>query len=127
MIRLKIKKESKEKLVKKLKERRKHVRARRVLSVQHRLYKRKAKIIKGTWHSSLTENMSVSGLLFISPMPYLEGDILQMRVVMSGVLDIFGGLGKVIRVSATRNRKNFYVAVRYLSAEKSRRPIKSYS
>ena len=107
-------------------ERRRHVRARRVLSIQHKLYRRKSQLIDGGWHFALTDNMSVGGLLFISHMPYLSGDILELRVVMSGVLDVFKGFGKVTRVSPTKNKANFYVAIKYL-ANPNTREIKRYA
>ena len=76
------------------------------------------------WQLATTENMSLSGLLFVSVLAYHPGDIVELQVVMSGVLDIFNGFGKVIR--ASRNKGGYYhVAVKYVDLKSKRRPAKS--
>ena len=95
-------------------ERRKYIRAKRVLSIQHRLYKRRGKLIKNSWHLSTTENMSVSGLLFSSVVPYQKGDMIELEVVMSGVLSVFKGQAKVLRVEQRRYGTYSAVAVKFL-------------
>jgi len=79
-------------------ERRKSLRARRVMSVQHRLFKRNGKKISDSWHLSATQDMCANGLLFGSDFQYLADDTVELRVVMAGALDIFNGLGRVVRV-----------------------------
>ena len=102
-------------MVTQAKDRRKFVRAKRVLSIQHRLVKRRGKSIKDTWHLSVTENMSVSGLLFSSNVEYQKDDIIELEVVMSGVLSVFKGLAKVIRVERRRYGTSTAVATKFLA------------
>ena len=98
-------------------ERRKHVRAKRALTIDHRLYKRKGKIVDGSWRSSTTENMSLVGILFLSDIPYLIGDILEARVAMSG-LDIFRGFGRVVRGEEKKTGNLYSIALVFMD-EKS--------
>ncbi len=95
-------------------ERREYVRAKRILSVRHRLVKRKNKAMHDFWYLSTTEDMSVNGLLFTSAMPYQKADIIELEIVMSGVLDIFRGYGKVVRVIKKESGAFYSVAVQYI-------------
>jgi len=105
-------------------ERRDSVRAHRIITVRYRLVKHKGRSVKSDWQLSVTENMSLSGLLFISAIPYYPQDTVELQVVMSGVLDIFNGYGQVVRVS--RNKGGYYqVAVCYVDLKQKRRPAKS--
>lgn len=94
-------------------ERRDSIRAKRIVTVRHRLYKHKAKKITSTWQMSMTENMSYSGLLFVSAVGYETGDLVELEVVMSGLLDIFKGYAQVIR-QTKRKGGFFYIAVKYV-------------
>ena len=99
------------------KERRKHLRAKRVLSIEHRLFKRKGKIVDGSWQFSTTENMSIAGILFLSDIPYLIGDILQIHVVMSGILDVFQGYGRVVRVEPKTSGRSYLIAIAFIDEQ----------
>lgn len=80
-------------------ERRQSVRAKRVLSIQYRPLKTKTKdIASENWSLSTTNDMSLDGLTFYSDIPLREGDQIEVHVVMSGILDIFTGKAKVIRI-----------------------------
>ena len=103
-------------------ERRDSPRSKRIVTVKHRLHKRRGQIMKVMWMLSTTENMSASGLLFNSALEYKRGDILEIQVVMSGVLDLFNGYGQVVRVDEGRGK--FLVAVKYVSLKARRRPAK---
>jgi hypothetical protein len=94
-------------------ERRDSIRAKRIVTVKHRRVKHKGKSVNGKWQVSLTENMSLSGLLFVSPVGYDKGDVIEIEVVMSGILDIFKGFGEVIR-SSSQKGGHYYIAVRYV-------------
>ena len=83
-------------------ERRDSVRAKRIITVRHRLVKHNGRRVDSIWQLASTENMSLSGLLFVSAFVYHPGDIIELQVVMSGVLDIFNGFGKVIRASVIK-------------------------
>ena len=110
--------------VKSFEERRDSVRARRIITVRHRLVKHKGRKAEGMWQLSTTQNMSLSGLLFVSALNYHVGDIVEMQVVMSGVLDIFNGYGKVVR--ASRNKGGYWhVAVKYVELKPMKRPAKT--
>jgi hypothetical protein len=94
-------------------ERRDSIRAQRIVTVKHRKVKHKGKTVSAKWQISLTENMSLSGLLFVSPVVYEKNDIVEVEVVMSGILDIFKGFGEVIR--ATQHKAGHYhIAVKYV-------------
>src|SRR6266850_6385027 len=102
-------------------EKREYVRAKRILSVRHRLVKRKNKPMHEFWYLSTTEDMSVNGLLFTSAMPYQKNDVIELEIVMSGVLDIFRGHGKVVRVQKKESGAFYSVAVQYIDI-KAKRP-----
>lgn len=105
-------------------ERRDSMRAKRIITVRHRLFKHNKRKVDSMWQLATTEDMSLSGLLFVSALAYHPGDIIELQVVMSGVLDIFNGFGKVIRVS--RNKGGYYkVAVKYVDLKLKRRPAKT--
>ncbi len=97
-----------------LEERRQFVRAKRILSVRHRLHLRKGRQMHEFWYLSTTEDMSVNGLLFTSAMPYQKSDVIELEIVMSGVLDIFRGFGKVVRVLKKESGAFYNVAVQYV-------------
>ncbi len=106
-------------------ERRDSIRAKRIITVRHRLVKHNSrKATSSMWQMSTTQDMSLSGLLFISAIPYHAGDIIELQVVMSGVLDIFNGFGKVVRLS--RNKGGYFLtAVKYVDLKPKRRSAKS--
>lgn len=105
-------------------ERRDSIRAKRIITVHHRLIKHNNRKVNSMWQLATTENMSLSGLLFVSALAYHPGDIVELQVVMSGILDIFNGFGKVIR--STRNKGGYYhVGVKYVDLKSKRRPAKS--
>ena len=104
-------------------ERRDSIRAKRIITVRHRLIQHNNKKVDSIWQLATTENMSLSGLLFVSALEYHPGDIIELQVVMSGILDIFNGYGKVIR--STRNKGGYFqVAVKYVDLKLKRRPAK---
>lgn len=106
-------------------ERRNFVRAKRVLSIEFRLIKSNRRSLDTEWHLSTTEDMSLGGLAFYTENEYRMGDILEVRVVMSGVLDIFNGLGKVVRVEKKRTGSYYLMAIKFMG-NKVRRSAKSF-
>lgn len=94
-------------------ERRQAIRAKRILSIQYRLSKSKVKDSDKSWHLSTTYDMSVLGLSFLSEVPFYVNDLLELHVVMSGVLDIFKGVGKVVRVERKENAAFYMIAVKF--------------
>jgi len=105
-------------------ERRDSFRAKRIITVRHRLIKRHNRKVSSIWQLATTQNMSLSGLLFVSALMYQPGDIVELQVVMSGILDIFNGYGKVVRYS--RNKGGYYlIAVKYVDLKLRRRAAKS--
>lgn len=95
-------------------ERRQAIRAKRILSIQYRLAKSKFKDSDKSWHLSTTYDMSVLGLSFLSEVPYYVDDALELNVVMSGVLDIFKGYGKVMRVERKESAAFYLIAVKFV-------------
>lgn len=105
-------------------DRRDSIRANRIVTVRHRCVKHKGKKVSNPWQISLTENMSLSGLLFVSPIGYEKEDIIEIEVVMSGILDIFKGFGEVIR-STQHKAGHYYIAVKYVDLKPKTRSAKS--
>lgn len=108
-------------------ERRQYTRAKRVLSVEFQLAKSQRKNADKSVHISTTEDMSLGGISFYSEQEYLEGDILDVRVVMSGVLDIFHGAAKVVRSIPRKSGSVHLVAVKFLKTATKKRSAKSFS
>lgn len=96
-------------------ERRESIRAKRVLSIYYRVYKSRRKIIDTTWKLSTTEDMSVGGLSYYADQELKEGDVIELQVIMSGILDIFKGYGKVVRVTKKKAGATYLVAIKLLS------------
>ena len=93
-------------------ERRGTLRAKRVLSIQfRRSHPRNA---ENFWNLSTTQDMSISGLTFYTDQEYHRGDMLEVNVAMSGVLDIFKGLAKVVRVERKKTGVYYFVAVQFI-------------
>lgn len=100
-----------------VKERRHFVRAKRILSIQFRIKKSSRKNYDKSWGLSTTQDMSLSGLSFYTDREYAPGDILYLHVVMSGVLDIYKGYGKVVRSDRKKSGVCYLVAVEYADKE----------
>ncbi len=87
-------------------ERRRYPRIERILSIQYRLKKSKQKNAdKTTWYNSNTHDMSVEGVSFVAPRPFFPGDILELQVVMSGVLNVVSAEGKIVRIEDKKRGK----------------------
>lgn len=106
-------------------ERRFWVRAKRVLSIQYRLVKTRRKNVDIAWHLSTTQDMSYGGLSFYTEQEYKKGEVLELHVVMSGILDIFNGFGKVVRAQRKATGRYFLTAVQFVERTR-RREAKSY-
>ena len=94
-----------------IEERRNFDRARRILSIRHRLCKRGGRVAQEPWYLSLTQDMSANGVLFNSAAGYRIDDILEIEVTLSGMLDIFKGYGKVVRVEKNGAGAGFLIAL----------------
>lgn len=108
-------------------ERRRADRARRILSIQYRLLKSPVQGGDTQWHLSTTYDMSVLGISFLSDVPYHIDDILELQVIMSGVLDIFKGFGKVVRVEKKASGSVYLLALKFVSENAQTKDVKSYS
>ena len=109
-----------------VKERRNFLRAKRVLSLQYRLVSRQGKGNGNPWHLSMTEDMSVGGLTFYSDQELRVSDTLELIVAMSGVLDIYKGYAKVVRVERKKSAAFCFLAVKYLEDAPKNRRAKNY-
>lgn len=106
-------------------ERRRSMRAYRILNVRHRLHKRSVPPNK-SWNLTVTENMSAYGILFTSPIPYSIDDIIEMEVVMSGVLDVFKGYARVVWAAKRKKSNAYSIGVEYVGLRpKKNNPKKS--
>ncbi len=87
-------------------ERRKYPRVARILSIQYRLKRSKYKDAdKTTWYNSNTHDMSVEGVAFITSRAFMVGDILELQVVMSGILNVVSAEGKIVRIEEKKRDK----------------------
>ncbi len=100
-------------------------RANRVVAIKHRLLKTSSKKVEAEWSLSLTKNMSVTGLLFLSNVPYKTGDVIELNVTMSGVIDIVKGHAQVMRVHENGSH-SFDVAVKLVELKPRSRSAKSH-
>jgi hypothetical protein len=106
-------------------ERRAAVRANRTLTIQHRLFRSHSSKFVTEWLLSTTKNMSVTGLLFFSHVPYKVGDIIELEVTMSGVIEVLKGFAKVVRV--IKNAPVSYdIAVKLVDLKPRSRSAKSH-
>lgn len=96
-----------------IKERRGAVRAERVVAIRHRLHQSALRRTEESWSLTTTKNMSLTGLLFSSEIPYAVGDILEVSVTLSVLVDIFQGFGEVVRVDQKAGRA-YDIAVRFV-------------
>ena len=101
-----------------IEDRRSALRAPRILNIRHRLRKRRGKTVDSPWYVSMTENMSGSGILFRSSVAYLIGDTVELEVIFSGVLDIFRGFARVVRVDKDKARRGYPIAVTLIDLKK---------
>ncbi|MBF0479780.1 MAG: PilZ domain-containing protein [Candidatus Omnitrophica bacterium] len=89
-------------------------RAKRVLSIEYRLSKGIGRTAEKKWHLSTTYDMSVNGVAFFSEFEYQQNDILDLKVTMSGLLEIYRGLGTVVRLSKKKSGIYYLVGVKLL-------------
>lgn len=96
-----------------IKERRNFPRAQRILSIEYRLFRSRHQYADKSWHLSTTEDVSAEGLSFYSDHEYRPGDVLDVRVVMSGLLEVFRGRGEVVRAEQKHIGACFFIALRF--------------
>ena len=104
-----------------LQERRQHIRAKRVLGIQFRLVKSQRRILDKFWSLSTTQDMSLEGLSFYTDREYCPGDILNIHVIMSGILDVYKGFAEVVRVERKNSGVCFLAAVKYTDKSQSQK------
>ncbi|MCB9771751.1 MAG: PilZ domain-containing protein [Candidatus Omnitrophica bacterium] len=100
-------------------ERRRAVRAQRILSIQYRVVQTKTRKADKHWHLSTTHDMSATGLSFLSDIVYRIDDVLEMHVVMSGVLDVFKGYGQVVRIDKKDTGSFCFIAVKFVKSPRT--------
>ncbi len=99
-----------------LSERRRFVRARRKMWLQHKLHHRHHKPVHDRWHWAISCDMSVGGVLFMTSLLYHKGDVIDLRVTVAGTVDVLKGLARVVRVNK-KSDETFAVAVALLFFE----------
>ena len=110
---------------KKTPERRDGCRVNRVVAVSHRLAVLRRAKPSADWSLSTTKNMSHSGLLFLSAVPYRKNAVLELQVVMSGIIDLFNGQARVMRIQEVGNT-SFEIGVKFLPSKPLTRNAKTY-
>ena len=105
-------------------ERRVFERAKRVLSLQYKIVKSKTKNYPKNKMLSTTEDMSFEGVSFYSDVELKHGDILDVQVVMSGILDIYNGKAEVKHVSQRNPGTAFLIGVKFQRKPESKKQAK---
>lgn len=100
-----------------IEERRRCVRADRILCIEFRLVKSKRANSDKSWGLSMTKDMSARGIAFYTEREFVVGDTLEVRVTMSGILDILRGLAEVVRVERKTMGAFYLVAVEIFDRE----------
>ncbi|MFA5260373.1 MAG: PilZ domain-containing protein [Candidatus Omnitrophota bacterium] len=102
-------------------EMRQALRTKRILSIQYRIVKTRLRKADKRWHLSTTHDMSFLGLAFFSDIPLHVDDVIELNVVMSGILDIFKGYGRVVRVEKKVAGAFFFIAIKFVDYKKTPR------
>ena len=102
-------------------EKRYWVRAKRVLSIQFRLVRTRRKDVDMSWQLSTTQDMSLGGVAFYTEKEYKTGEILEIHIIMSGLLDIFKGHGRLVRIEKKKSAAHYLVGVQFV--EKKKGPV----
>lgn len=98
----------------KAKERRSYERIKRALAIQFRLRNGKnGRMDTDRWHLSMTIDMSAGGIAFQSSVPFSVGDMLELHVVMSGIVDVVKATGKIVRVEELAPGQLYSIAVQF--------------
>lgn len=105
------------------KERRSHIRAKRILSIQFRVKPKSRKDVNRPWGISITEDMSPAGLSFYTEREYKVGDILELHVIMSGFWNLYQGLAQIVRVQRKTSGACYWVAVRLIGHHEIIQPV----
>ena len=95
-------------------EHRRYIRAKHILSIQYRLAQSQRKDTDYDWRLSTTQDMGLEGLSFYTDREYCKGDILDIHVVMSGILDVFKGYGEVVRIERKKSGACVLAAVKFV-------------
>ena len=107
-------------------ERRRHIRAKRVLSVEFKLVKSQRKNTDRSWSLSTTQDISSGNISFYTDQEYRSGDILNLHIIMPGVWDIYKGYGKVVRVERKESGVCFLIAVKFIEKEQINKNFRTY-
>ncbi len=101
---------------KKVIERRRWIRVDHVLNIEYKLVKEKEQQRDTGWYLSTTQDMSAGGLSFLSECKYKKGDLLKVKVVMSGILDIYEGYATVVHIREEKNSGLYLLGIKFTDA-----------
>jgi hypothetical protein len=101
-------------------ERRQSIRAKRALTIQYRRLGKRSSLINAEhhWLLSNTEDMCVSGISFYSDLEFKPREKVDLRVVLSGIIDIYDGVATVVRCEPQANNALFLTAVTFTPPKK---------
>ncbi len=109
-----------------LSERRRHIRAKRILSIQFKLAKGQKRRVDRSLGLSTTQDLGAGGLSFYTDREYCAGDILDLHIIMSGVLDIYKGQAQVVRIGRKKSGACFLAAVKFIEKEQTQKRNRKY-
>lgn len=93
-------------------ENRKSIRAERSFDIRHRLSKQNRQRVIEPWIMSKTKDISSSGICFASPVLYQKDDILDIEVMTAGIIEVYKGLAKVVRIQEQWG--HYYTALMFI-------------
>jgi alanine dehydrogenase len=106
-------------------ERRYFARAKRVLGVQFKLVQGRKNDARKNWELSVTEDMSSGGLSFYTDCELSVGDSLELRVMISGMMDIYTGYARVVRVERMAYGAYLLTAVQFIEKDEILKPSRA--
>lgn len=106
-------------------ERRYSTRAKRVLGVQFKLVKGQRNDARKDWNLSTTEDMGAGGLSFYTDREFSAGDCLELQVIISGMMDVYTGHARVVRVERMAYGACFLIAVKFIEKDEILKPSRT--
>lgn len=100
-------------------ENRKSIRAERSFDIRHRLSKQAFKRTIEPWLMSKTKDISSSGASFVSPVSYQRDDVLEIEITTAGVIEVYKGFAKVVRVQEQWG--SFHIAVMFITQDETKK------
>ena len=97
-----------------VKDKRLHPRAERVLSLEFRLISDQESRRDHSWRLSMTTDVSRGGVAFYTDANLKNQDVIEMKIIMSGMIEIYSGFAKVVRVDKRESAAYALIAAQFI-------------